>query len=253
MRLWVATSVALTAATIALASPFGGGGGGGGGGWKMMGGGGGFKGGMGSPMKNKFRTGNVYLIKELHPINAPGKGGMMMMGGGWKPMMGGHGGWKPMGGGWKTGGGGGGWKTGGGGGGGWMGGVQQNKEVCCVWITGAMGATVAATFPSGYFYPRAYLSSPAQHTASPSTQHQFYAASSPVAASGSSKSGTTYVIRSLREGEMIKPEQTTMSGGFDGYASSPVLSAAFPNYERNYNFVRPYLSGPVMAPWQFVH
>ncbi|XP_037526225.1 uncharacterized protein LOC119403353 [Rhipicephalus sanguineus] len=114
-------------------------------------------------------------------------------------------------------------------------------------------ATVAATFPSGYFYPRAYLSSPAQHTASPSTQHQFYAASSPVAASGSSKSGTTYVIRSLREGEMIKPEQTTMSGGFDGYASSPVLSAAFPNYERNYNFVRPYLSGPVMAPWQFVH
>ncbi|XP_075734577.1 uncharacterized protein LOC119187634 [Rhipicephalus microplus] len=114
-------------------------------------------------------------------------------------------------------------------------------------------ATVAATFPSGYFYPRAYLSSPAQQTASPSTQHQFYAASSPIAASGSSKSGTTYVIRSLREGEIIKPEQTTMSGGFDGYASSPVLSAAFPNYERNFNFVRPYLSGPVMAPWQYIH
>ncbi|XP_037554912.1 uncharacterized protein LOC119431469 [Dermacentor silvarum] len=114
-------------------------------------------------------------------------------------------------------------------------------------------ATVAATFPSGYFYPRAYLSGPAQHTASPSTQHQFYAASSPVATSSSSKSGTTYVIRSLREGEMIKPEQTTMSGGFDAYASSPVLSAAFPNYERNFNYVRPYLSGPVMAPWQFVH
>nr|XP_037291667.1 glycine-rich cell wall structural protein-like [Rhipicephalus microplus] len=117
----VATSVALAAATIALASPFGGGGGGGG--WKMMGGGGGFKGGMGSPMKNKFRTGNVYLIKELHPINAPGKGGMMMVGGGWKPMMGGGGGWKPMGGGWKTGGGGGGgWMGGGGGSGapGWM-------------------------------------------------------------------------------------------------------------------------------------
>ncbi|XP_070392690.1 uncharacterized protein [Dermacentor albipictus] len=121
--LQVATSVALIAATIAVASPFGGGGGGGGG-WKMMGGGGGGpKGSMGSPMKNKFRTGSVYLIKELHPIGGAGKGGMMMMGGGgggWKPMMGGGGGgWKPMGGGWKMGGGGqGGWMGGGGGGGG---------------------------------------------------------------------------------------------------------------------------------------
>ncbi|KAK8770052.1 hypothetical protein V5799_013481 [Amblyomma americanum] len=61
-------------------------------------------------------------------------------------------------------------------------------------------ATVAATFPGAYFYPRAYLSGPAQPTASPSTQHQFYAASSPVATTGSSKGGTTYVIRSLREG-----------------------------------------------------
>ncbi|XP_077484850.1 uncharacterized protein LOC144094835 [Amblyomma americanum] len=114
-------------------------------------------------------------------------------------------------------------------------------------------ATVAATFPGAYFYPRAYLSGPAQPTASPSTQHQFYAASSPVATTGSSKGGTTYVIRSLREGEMIKPETTSMAGGFDAYASSPVLSAAFPNYERHFNFVRPYLSGPVVAPWHFVH
>ncbi|KAH9361378.1 hypothetical protein HPB48_005227 [Haemaphysalis longicornis] len=115
-------------------------------------------------------------------------------------------------------------------------------------------ATVAATFPGTYFYPRAYLSGPVQQTASPSTQHQFYAASSPAAsAGGSGKSGTTYVIRSLREGEMIKPESTSMSTGFDAYASSPVLSAAFPNYERNFNFVRPYLSGPVMAPWQYMH
>lgn len=28
---------------------------------------------------------------------------------------------------------------------------------------------------------------------------------------------------------------------------------AFLNYERNFNFVGPYLSGTVMAPWQFMH
>lgn len=92
------------------------------------------------------------------------------------------------------------------------------------------------------------------------------------------KSGMTYVIRLLREGETIQPELMSPSTGFDAYASSLTLTSnlitsavmitfhvnitsnacvslhevAFLNYERAFNFVGPYLSGTVIAPWQFM-
>ncbi|CAN8024644.1 unnamed protein product [Ixodes persulcatus] len=123
--------------------------------------------------------------------------------------------------------------------------------VCSVVVITCVGHTRAtAAYPGSYVLPRSYLSSPVHQTASPSTQQQYY--TSHGGGGGGRKANTMYIIRSLNEGEMLQPESSSLSSGFDAYGGSAVQSAAFPGFGRQFSFGKPFLSGPLMTPWHMV-